>query len=119
VAVLQSGLSMPWRGIFGFCLVISLVVSWRQEVARAGFVVREQGQGRWLCSGRRQGEATLLGKQVWRYLVVMDFQCCDEQGAWRQRVVVLPDAVPADTFRRLRVRLLHGRDTRQRTALAK
>ena len=118
-AVMLSGLSMTWQGGLGFCLVISLVGSWRQELTKEGLVLKEQRPGRWLYSGRRQGQAKLMGRQVWRYLVVMDLQCRDEQGAWRQRVVVLPDAVPADTFRRLRVRLLHGRGVRQQAEVAK
>jgi hypothetical protein len=109
VALWRSGLGL-FLQLAGTALVLILLwCSWRQEQRRAGFVVREE-EGAWgLQAGHWQGRAELLRSQVWRYLVVMDFRVVDEGRSRRQRVVVLPDAVSADVFRRLRVRLSYGR----------
>jgi hypothetical protein len=88
--------------------MVSLALSCRQERRRAGLVVREQGLEWWVGAAGCEGPATLLGRNVWRYLVVMEFQCAAQGRRWRQRVVVLPDAVSAEDFRRLRVRLRYG-----------
>lgn len=72
-------------------------------------VVREQIGRWWVEQKGYQGAAELLGYHVWRYLVVMRFCCWQENGkAKRIRVIVWPDAVSPDTFRRLRVRLRYG-----------
>lgn len=116
LAVLTTGLALPLRLAIAAIVLLSLFFSWRQEKNNAGLMVREQETGFWLQAGKRQGLAELKRSQVWRYLVVMDFVCRSESGAWRRRVVVLPDAVDADTFRRLRVRLRHGRRRSTRSA---
>lgn len=105
LALLQTGLAVGGQLTLGVALLGSLLSSWRRERARAGLVVREQ-HGAWLVGDMR---AELQHCQVWRYLVVMDFRGIGPGRRRRQRVVVLPDAVPPATFRRLRVRLLYGR----------
>lgn len=113
LAAIQSGLGPAGKIFLALCLMISLVLSWRHEKARAGIVVKERGQEWWLGISGSEMPAELLGRQVWRYLVVMDFQCFDGKRRRRQRIVVLPDAVPADVFRRLQVRLRYGRALRR------
>ncbi len=102
-AALPLWLQLPLlAGIFLLALY-----GWRREQGQA-LVLREQGTDWWLENGNRAGHAELVSSQVWHYLVVMDFLAQDEQGVWRQRVVVLADAVAPDVFRRLRVRLRYG-----------
>lgn len=108
LAVLANAL--PWSGrlVLAGLLGLSLWGSWRRETAQAGVIVREQEGGWWLEVGRRRGQAQLHRRQLWRYLVVMEFRGQGEQGSWRERVVVLPDAVPPEVFRRLQVRLRYS-----------
>lgn len=74
----------------------------------AGIALREQASSWWLETPQWQASAALQQARVWRYLVVMDFLCRDDKRSWRQRVVIFPDSVSADSFRRLRVRLRYG-----------
>lgn len=107
LAVLRANLPWIFQGLLLAAIIVLGFSSWRKERGRS-LILREQSLGWWLESEVRQGSAELRRSQVWRYLVVMDFRGQDEKGVWRQRVVVLPDAVSPDTFRRLRVRLRHG-----------
>ncbi|MGH8492271.1 MAG: protein YgfX [Moraxellaceae bacterium] len=107
LAVLQAGLSLRLQILLWLVITLLAVLGLRQEQRRQ-YIVREQGSDWWLETAARMGHAELVSSQVWRFLVVMDFRAQDERGIWRQRVVVLPDAVVPDAFRRLRVRLRHG-----------
>lgn len=105
---LASWLQVWCRGSLLVVLALSLVLSCRQQGRQAGITVREQSVAWWLQTDAHAGVAELMHAQVWRWLVVMDFRWHDGARPRRQRVVVLPDAVTPDTFRRLRVRLRHG-----------
>lgn len=107
LAVLRANLPLFLQGVLLTAILLLGVFSWHKEYRRA-LVLREQAQDWWLESETRQGRVVLQRSQVWRYLVVMDFCGQDEKGSWRQRVVILPDALAPDSFRRLRVRLRHG-----------
>lgn len=114
IAVWQTGLALAPQLVLGSLLLLSLALSFREERGKAGWVLREQEGRWWVQAGHREGAAELQGAQVWRYLVVIDLRCRNAGGAWKQRVVVLPDAIPADAFRRLRVRLRCGRPGKKR-----
>lgn len=104
---MRAGLPL-WLQLLLLAGVVLLVVHEYRREQRQALILREQGADWWLEAESRAGHAELISCQVWRYLVVMDFRAQDEKGTWRQRIVVLPDAVPPYVFRRLRVRLRHG-----------
>lgn len=107
LAVLCAALPVWLQAILLAAIFLLALRACRREQGQA-LILREQGTDWWLENGTRVGHAELLSSQVWRYLVVMDFRVQDEQGVWRQHVVVLADAVAPDVFRRLRVRLRYG-----------
>lgn len=107
LSVLRAGLPL-WLQLFLLAGIVLLAVHEYRREQRQDLILREQGTDWWLETESRVGHAELVSSQVWRYLVVMDFRAQDEKGTWRRRVVVLPDAVTPDVFRRLRVRLRYG-----------
>jgi hypothetical protein len=108
MALLQTALTSAWCWPLAVLLAASCALACRQERKATGMVLCEQVEGWWLEAAQRQSHATLQRSQVWRYLVVLDFLCKGEDKVWRQRVVIFPDTVSADSFRRLRVRLRYG-----------
>lgn len=108
VAVMKTAFPFLWRLPLVALLLGACWLSLRQERKTTGFILREQAGSWWLETAGPQGYATLQRSQVWRYLVVMDFLCHRDSKTWRQRVVIFPDSVSADSFRRLRVRLRYG-----------
>ncbi|WP_130412299.1 protein YgfX [Fluviicoccus keumensis] len=56
-----------------------------------------------LANGQRV-RVQWTGVAVWRYLVVLKFRATDIE--WTDELVLLPDSIPAQDFRRLKVRLL-------------
>lgn len=79
---------------------------------RGGTRLTERGTDWWLETAGQCAGVELQQARSWRYLVVMDFRGSVQgpdgrQSVWRPRVVILPDAVTADEFRRLRVSLRH------------
>jgi len=113
MALVQAGLPVVWRAPVFFLVLLSGVMSLRQEKKAGHVLLREQSTSWWLAAGERQATASLQHARVWRYLVVMDFLCRQDRKVWRKRVVVFPDSVPADSFRRLRVRLRYGLPVQQ------
>lgn len=109
LALLLSALPLALKVVLIPLLLLLLLLAWRHERAHEGIAVSEQEEGWWVEAGARQGMAVLERAQVWRYLVVMDFRAAGPGRRWRRRVAVLPDALGEDDFRRLRVRLRHGR----------
>lgn len=89
----------------GIAVIAWLV--WQRE-RRLFIVLREQACDWWLDVGGRSGPVELRRCQVWRYLVLMDFSGHDEKGRWHRRLVIFPDALAPESFRRLRVRLRYG-----------
>lgn len=88
---------------------LSALWGWQGVKYTSNTVVREQIGRWWIEEKGRAGAAELAGYHAWRYLVVMRFRTWDANGKSRCiRVVVWPDAVSADVFRRLRVRLRYG-----------
>jgi hypothetical protein len=91
-------------------LALSAWLAWRRWRAPGGQCVRELT---WigdqvtlvLVNGQRlRGHWTHVA--VWRWLVVLKFKATDVD--WRDELVLLPDSLPAQDFRRLKVRLLAG-----------
>jgi hypothetical protein len=109
MSVLLSELSMPLQAALLLSVLLSLNHVRRVECRKDADRVHEREDGWWLQSGSRAGVVSLSSSSVWRYLVLMDFRGRDQHGRkWRQRIVILPDTVPAATFRRLRIRLQYG-----------
>mgnify|MGYP001627346626 CR=1 FL=1 len=74
--------------------------------------LQERSSDWWLAfADGREGGMRLAHAMVWRWLLVLDFVRPEAAAPGlprRQRVVLLPDSLPADDFRRLRVRLALG-----------
>ena len=112
VAVLSARLPL-WQQVLALLFWGGLAVSeWRHWRQPAVSVLQERSSDWWLAFGDgREGGMRLAHAMVWRWLIVLDFvrpESASPQLPRRQRVVVLPDALPADDFRRLRVRLALG-----------
>lgn len=107
-ALMQTGFVWYWRFPLLLLVLLAGFLCWRQEKNKAGMILREQTTSWWLETATQQTRATLQHSQIWRYLVVMDFLCQQDSKRWRQCVVLFPDSVSADGFRRLRVRLRYG-----------
>ncbi len=108
LALGQAGTGGVLRLALGLGIVAAAALAWRAERRRT-VILREVGEEWWLDNGRRRGMVKLRKSSVWRYLVVMDFAGDPDGRRWRERVVVWPDAVAPDDFRRLRVRLRCGK----------
>lgn len=110
VALLQAELPLRWRqavlAVWALLLALELV-SWRR---RQHIVLVQERIGDWWMADQEgvASRMSLKRAMVWRYLVVLDFKALEKAGSRRQRLVLFPDSVPADDFRRLRVRLLQG-----------
>lgn len=111
---LLAALAVLWAAlplVLQFALLAGIAVMawrcWRYE-SKLFIVLREQAGDWWLESDGRSGAVELRRCQVWRYLVVMDFCGRDDQGRRHHRLVIFPDALAPESFRRLRVRLRHG-----------
>lgn len=111
LALGQSGLDGSLRLALGLVIGVAAALAWRSERQRT-VILREAGEEWWLDNGRRRGMVRLRHSSVWRYLVVMEFAGDPEDRRWRERVVVWPDSVAPDDFRRLRVRLRCGKRPR-------
>lgn len=116
LALGQTGLDWSLRLALGLGIGVAATLAWRAERQRS-VILREAGEEWWLDNGCRRGMVRLRRSSVWRYLVVMEFAGDPEGRRWRERVVVWPDSVAPDDFRRLRVRLRCG--TRPSLAAAK
>lgn len=114
-AVLAAALSWWWQLLLVFAIVLALAWQWRCERQQV-LHLREQGLDWWLETRTASGPVRLCRLRVWRYLVIMDFQGREASG-WRQRVVIFPDMLSADEFRRLRVRLRYGRPMPAKTPI--
>lgn len=108
LALLQAGGLPAWlRLAVATAVLASAWLAWRGERGR-GDILREVGEQWWLEGGDHRGMATLVRARAWRYLVVMDFAGEWQGRRWRRQLVIWPDAVAPDDFRRLRVRLRCG-----------
>lgn len=106
---LQQAEGLPWplRLVLAGGVVLSAALGVRSERRRGEFL-REAGDEWWLECRGRSGMVKLSRARTWRYLVVAEFE-----GEWqgrrrREHLVLWPDAVAPDDFRRLRVRLRCG-----------
>lgn len=102
-----GGLPWPLRLALAGVVLLSAALAWRRE-RRRGESLREAGEEWWLESRGRRGMVRLVRARTWRYLVVADFEGEWQSRRWREHLVVWPDAVSPDDFRRLRVRLRCG-----------
>jgi hypothetical protein len=78
------------------------VLAWRAE-GEANARLRLVGEEWWLETGGRRGMLRQRRARAWRWLVVLELEGQWQGRRWRQKVVVWPDSVSADAFRRLRV----------------
>lgn len=110
VAVLQAVLPFEWQMaavLAWLALFLYELTSWRHPLSVV--LLHERIGDWWLADAEGNTSRVWLRRaMVWRYLVVMDFRLLDGAGPRYQRVVLFPDSVTADEFRRLRVRLLQG-----------
>ena len=110
VAVLQAVMPFAWQMaavLVWLGLVLFELMSWRQPLSVV--LLHERIGDWWLAdAGGKTWRASLQRSMVWRYLVVLDFRSLDGVSPRRRRVVLFPDSVLPDEFRRLRVRLLQG-----------
>ena len=110
VAVLQAAMPFEWQ-VAAVLLWLGLLLyelnSWRQPLS---VVLLHERIGDWWLSDAEgnTSRAGLCRSMVWRYLVVLDFRTLEGAGPRSRRVVLFPDSVLPDEFRRLRVRLLQG-----------
>ncbi|MDP2227692.1 MAG: hypothetical protein Q8J78_09485 [Moraxellaceae bacterium] len=112
LAICTATLSAP--ALMLALLLWCLLAMRERRLWRAGSSViafQERAGDWWLqwrdgCAGAMRLERAM----AWRYLVVMDFSRSEGLGELprRQRIVLFPDSLPADDFRRVRVRLLKG-----------
>ncbi|HEX4938523.1 MAG TPA: protein YgfX [Candidatus Kapabacteria bacterium] len=110
VAVLQAVMPFEWQVAAvsaWFGLLLYELTSWRHPLSVV--LLHERIGDWWLADAEGNASRVSLHRSmVWRYLVVLDFRILEGAGPRRQRVVLFPDSVTADEFRRLRVRLLQG-----------
>jgi hypothetical protein len=110
VAVLQAVMPFAWQVmavLFWALLFLLELVSWRRPLS---VVLLHERIGDWWLADTQgnTARAALRRAMAWRYLVVMEFRLLDGVRPGFRRVVLFPDSVSADDFRRLRVRLLQG-----------
>jgi hypothetical protein len=105
-AVALSALPVWSKLLLCLLVLASAWLSWREEIARGGTILREQATDWLLETNTGAVRAVLAHQRIWRCLVVLDFRVV-ETGR-RYRLVIFPDSVSADIFRRLRVRLRHA-----------
>lgn len=110
VALLQAVLPFEWQMaavLAWLALFLCELTSWRYPLSVV--LLHERIGDWWLADAEgNSSRVSLHRSMVWRYLVVLDFRILEGEGPCRQRVVLFPDSVTADEFRRLRVRLLQG-----------
>lgn len=104
-AMLASALPFPAQSALLLLILVSAFHAWRHELSVRGLRLLEQAGGWCLIEKDRAIPVTLSRVRVWRYLVLLDIEAADR----RQRLVLLPDALSPDVFRRLRVRLKYAR----------
>lgn len=110
VAVLQAAMPFEWQVaavLLWLGLLLYEVNSWRKPLSVV--LLHERIGDWWLADAEgNTSRAGLRRSMVWRYLVVLDFRTLEGAGPRFRRVVLFPDSVLPDEFRRLRVRLLQG-----------
>lgn len=106
---LQRAGGLPWalRLALAGGVLLSAWLALRAERRRGEFL-REAGEEWWLERGGRAGMVRLTRARTWRYLLVVEFAGEWQGRRWREHLVIWPDAVAPDDFRRLRVRLRCG-----------
>ncbi len=104
LAVLPTGWQLSLLALIG----VSLVVSMLRELRRGGEMLIPQTLTQWRLRAISKGEveAELLDAQVFRHVVILRFSVAGRW--WPRPVVVVSDAVDADSHRRLRAALTAG-----------
>lgn len=99
-----AGSALPARGL-GLAAVVVLAaaaLAWRAESGVAARL-RLVGEEWWLETRGRHGMVRQRRGRAWRWLVVLELEGEWQGRRWREKVVVWPDSVDGDAFRRLRV----------------
>ncbi len=110
--VVLWGVPVNWtiKSVLSAVIVASMVFSLRHSMRPQIIALRVNVSGE-LSIQQRDGdwqEAALLGTSfVAPYLTILNLRAGDKR--WPQHVVLTPDALPQDDFRRLRVWLKWGR----------
>lgn len=102
LALATSGLPRWAMAVTAVAVLVAAALAWRAEDAVA-YRLRLVGEEWWLETGGRRGMVRQRGGRVWRWLVVLELEGEWLGRRWREKVVVWPDSVNADAFRRLRV----------------
>lgn len=110
VSLFQAALPLHWllAAFAAWLVLLGLEFSrWRHDPR---IVLLHERTGDWWLADHsgKAARMRLMKAMVWRYLVVLDFRALERAGPRRCRIVLFADSVPADDFRRLRVRLLQG-----------
>jgi hypothetical protein len=102
LALADSALPGWGLALAGGTVAAAGVLAWRAE-GRVAARLRLVGAEWWFEGGGRRGMLRQRRARAWRWLVVLDLEGKWQGRRWRQRVVVWPDSVSVDAFRRLRV----------------
>lgn len=91
-------------------LAFSAWLAWRRWLRPPGQSVRELAwigdQASLVLANGQRVRVQWVRSAVWRWLVVLKFRATDIE--WSDELVLLPDSLPKEDFRRLKVRLLAG-----------
>ncbi|HET8731635.1 MAG TPA: protein YgfX [Moraxellaceae bacterium] len=101
---LAGGMPVEWRLILIAGVVMAGVFACR-AARQCRIRLRDVGEEWWIDTGHRKAMVRLCRGRCWRWLAVMEFRGEWKGRPWRQHVVVWPDSVDPDAFRRLRVRM--------------
>jgi len=108
VAIMAAVMPLWAKVVLCLALAVSSVLAWQRWRMPAGQGVRElswigEQPSLVLANGQR---VRVVWRQstVWRWAVVLQYRAVDVD--WGGELVLLPDSLPPEVFRRLKVRLL-------------
>ena len=116
IAVAPMALADPWAALLLALASALHATQWLRELARqsaAGPTVLFDSAGRWWIQqpdGRRTAARLARRRLVLPWLLVLPLRAAGERGT--RRLILLADNLPADDFRRLRVRLLWQQESK-------
>lgn len=102
LALASSGLPQGALAVALPAVLAAAILAWRAE-GRVSARLRLVGEEWWLETGGRRGMLRQRRGRAWRWLVLLELEGEWQGRRWREKVVVWPDSVTGDAFRRLRV----------------